>query len=240
MMTEQRCTGRLRPAGILLDFYGTVVGEDDDVIDQICREIALASSLRPAASEVGRWWSSLFSRLCRQSVGPSFRPQKELELASLRDVLEHFRADLDPGALSQALYDYCRRPAMSPESRSVLEQCDVPVCLVSNIDNAELLSALRHNGLSFEHVVTSEDCRAYKPRPEMFREALSALDTAVDQVLCVGDSLGSDVAGARAMEMPVLWINRTGRTVPAGKDEPDYVASDLTGLLDVLNAETES
>ena len=227
------------PRAVLLDFYGTVVGEDDDVIDQICREIALASPLRPVASEVGSCWSSQFARMCRQSFGPSFRPQRELQHASLRGILERYQAPLDADALSPALYDYCRRPAMWPESRSVLERCGVPVCLVSNIDNAELSSALRHNGLSFEHIVTSEDCQAYKPRPEIFQEALSALGMAADQVLCVGDSLGSDVAGAGAMGTPVLWVNRRARAIPPGRNEPDYVSSDLTGLLDILNGETE-
>ena len=117
----------------------------------------------------------------------------------------------------------------------MLERCDVPVCLVSNIDNAELRSALWNVGLSFDHVVTSEDCRSYKPRPEMFARALSVLELEPDEVLHVGDSFGSDVRGAHAVGIPVLWINRGGRPAPSADVTPDYVASDLTGLLAVLD-----
>jgi putative acetyltransferase len=107
----------------------------------------------------------------------------------------------------------------------------VPLCVVSNIDEADLQAALVHNELFFEHVVTSERCRAYKPRLEMFERALQLLGLPAAEVLHVGDSLGSDVRGAREAGMPVLWVNRRGRTLPAGAPVPDYTCADLSGLL---------
>jgi len=55
-------------------------------------------------------------------------------------------------------------------------------------DNADLASALKHVRMSFDHVVTSEDCRAYKPRPEPFQRALRLLGLEAHEVLHVGDS----------------------------------------------------
>ncbi len=229
-----------RPRAILLDFYGTVVAEDDVPISQICRQIAESSSRGPTPGEVGDYWGQQFSQLCYESIGPSFRAQKDLELISLQCVLEHFAAELDANILSQVLYEYWRRPEILPESRTALAQCNVPICLVSNIDNAELDSALRHNGLSFESIVTSEDCRAYKPRAIIFEKALAMLGMTAREVLFVGDSLGSDVRGAKELDMPVLWINKKRISVPSGDLAPDYVSNDLTGLLDVLNGKMRS
>ncbi len=239
-MDNQNIKRNFRPKGILLDFYGTVVKEDDVPITRICSQIVEESSFAATTGDIGEYWGHQFSKLCCESVGDSFKPQKEIELISLRRVLKHFKVELDPKALSQVLYDYWAQPAIFPESRTVLAQCNVPVCLVSNIDNAELRSALRYNSLSFEFIVTSEDSRAYKPRDEMFEKALETLGMTNGEVLCVGDSLGSDVKGAKAMEMPVLWINRKGRTTPPGNDAPDFVSSNLTGLLNVLNGEINS
>jgi HAD superfamily hydrolase (TIGR01493 family) len=134
------------------------------------------------------------------------------------------------------LYAYWMHPKIYPESREVLSRCRVPVCLVSNIDNADLESALRHNRLRFDQVVTSEDCRAYKPRKEMFERALSLLGLLPGEVLHVGDSLSSDVRGAQSMGIPVLWINRRGRQLPDTAQAPDYVATELKGLLSILEA----
>jgi len=222
------------PSALLLDFYGTVVEEDDILIGKICDEISKASPFVVTAAKVGSYWGQVFDQLCYKSFGSTFRSQKELERLSLQCVLQRFEADLDTDALSQILYEYWAHPTIFPEGKEVLAQCRIPICLVSNIDNAELQSALKHNNLHFDLVVTSEDCRAYKPRGEMFQEALSLLGLSTGDVLHVGDSLGSDVRGAKAQRIPVLWINRKERRVPCGVEAPDYVSSDLPGLLKVL------
>jgi 2-haloalkanoic acid dehalogenase type II len=222
------------PRALLLDFYGTIVKEDTVPIRKICERIAEASSSAVKPAEVGSYWGRVFSQMCFQSYGKAFQLQKELERLSLKHVLQHFESDLDGEALSETLYEYWSHPTLFPESTQVLAQCKIPICLVSNIDNAELKSALKHNGLYFDQVVTSEDCRAYKPRGEMFHEALSLLGLSAGEVLHVGDSLGSDVRGARSQGIPVLWVNRRNRQAPCGEEAPDYVSADLWGLMKVL------
>ena len=238
-MSDDSLTRTFRPRAVLLDFYGTLVEEDDVPIREICDQIAEASTLAATPLEIGEHWARQFNQLCYESIADSFKTQRELEAISLRRVLKHFVAELDPEAISQRLYNYWERPPIFSESKSVLSQCGVPICLVSNIDNAELESALEHNGLSFDFIVTSEDARAYKPRPEMFNRALKMIAVSAEEVLCVGDSLHSDVQGAKAMRIPVLWINRKRRPTPTGEEAPDYVSGDLTGLLKVLNGETK-
>ena len=226
------------PRALLLDFYGTVVEEDDVLIGQICNSIAEASPLAVTSAEIGSYWGRVFGQLCAESFGSAFRPQKKVERLSLQRVLKHFECDLDPDALSQVLYEYWSRPVIYPESKGVLAQCKMPICLVSNIDNAEIYSALRFHDLRFDLVVTSEESRAYKPRREMFEKALSLLGLSGNQVLHVGDSLSSDVRGAKALDIPVLWVNRRGKRTPGGKDTPDYTSTDLRGILSVLEGST--
>ena len=229
--------GSFLPRGLLLDFYGTVVEEDDAIISEICDQISEASPLAVTPAVIGSYWGHVFGQLCSQSFGTAFRSQKELEQLSLQRVVRHFESDLDVDALSQVLFRYWVQPAIFPESKEVLAQCRIPICLVSNIDNAELQSALDHNNLCFDWVVTSEDCRAYKPRGEMFERALSLLGLSAREVLHVGDSLGSDVRGAKSQGIPVLWLNRTKKQAPCGADAPDYISTDLTGLLNILQME---
>jgi len=223
------------PRALLLDFYGTVVQEDDAPLGRICAQVSAATPTGATPREVGALWSRHFRQLSQESYGPAFRLQKEVERLSLQRVLEHYRVDLDARTISQVLYDHWARPPICPESRDVLAECKLPICLVSNIDNAELRSALSHHDLRFDPIVTSEDCRAYKPRGEMFTGALSLLGLPPGEVLHVGDSLGSDVRGAQAMGIPVLWVNRRGRPLPEGEGAPDYVSADLWGVLDLLN-----
>ena len=223
----------LWPCALLLDFYGTVVEEDDEPIGAICGQIAGTSALGVSASEVGAYWSEVFARMCCDSEGDTFQPQREIEKLSLEHILRRFQSDLDADELSHCLYNYWSYPTILPVAKAVLAQCGMPVCLVSNIDNADLESALRHCELSFDFVVTSEDCRAYKPRGQVFERALTLLNRSAAEVLHVGDSWTSDVSGAKSNGIRALWINRKNRRPPEGQ-VADYVSTDLGGLLDIL------
>jgi 2-haloacid dehalogenase len=104
---------------------------------------------------------------------------------------------------------------------------------VSNIDRSDIEAAISHHGLVVDLVVTSEDARAYKPRPEPFRLALDLLGLRPDQVLHVGDSLTADVGGANALGIPVAWVNRKGKSTPP-QSRLDYEASDLEAVAQAL------
>ena len=72
-------------------------------------------------------------------------------------------------------------------------------------------------------------------RGEMFEKALSLLELPAGKVLHVGDSFSSDVKGAKSQGIPVLWLNRKKKQLPCVDDRPDYISSDLAGLLDMLD-----
>ena len=215
---------------LLLDFYGTLVAEDDAQIAAIAARVAAASPEQPTPGQVSARWSQLFARACAAAHGPEFRPQREIELASLRQLLADFRAPLDPVELSAPLFGYWARPAAFPGASEFLRALRRPVCLVSNIDDADLDSALDALGWRFEWIVTSEQCRAYKPRGEMFAAALARLGCARERVLHVGDSVGSDLRGAAAAGIAAAWVNPTGRALPSELTPPRHTVSRLTEL----------
>src|SRR5262249_37536905 len=159
---------------------------------------------------VMRRWSMRFARLCAESHGARFRTQREIESASLTDVLAELRAPLDPRALSEPLFAYWSAPRPMPGAAEFVRSVRRPLCIVSNIAAADLRAAVDSLGWEFERIVTSEDCRAYKPRGEMFAAALARLGCDRDRALHVGDSLGSDVAGAAAFEIACAWLNPGG------------------------------
>jgi 2-haloalkanoic acid dehalogenase type II len=223
-----------RPRALLLDFYGTLVHEDTKVIEAICQEV---SRNAPAASpaEVARTWSSAFSALTVASHGPSFRLQRDLARMSLTDTVRRHHSTADPDSLLEAQFAYWRRPRIQPDTRELLATT-IPACAVSNIDRADLVAALAHHELTghFTHLVTSQDARAYKPRPEMFTTALGLLGLSPHEVLHVGDSLTSDVAGAARLGIPVAWVNRQRRSPPQAGPRPTYEVGDLCELLVLL------
>jgi len=231
----------MKPKAILLDFYGTVVEEDWTPLIVPCESAIKASSKSIIHDDLRHQWDKVFRELCFNSYGDSFRYEKDLGVESLQMAVNHFDPDLDCESFSQDLLkywdEYWGNPQIFPESISVLNTLDelgIPICIVSNIDNEVLDSALKYNDLKFDMIVTSEDCRSYKPRPEMFEKALSLLNLKPSQVLHVGDSLFSDVHGAKKVGIPALWINRKNRPISVEHEKPDYISKDLTGIIDIL------
>ncbi len=207
--------------GLILDFYGTLVKEDDEIIE--------ASPVNPDRGEILNSWN--FTELCANAFGANFQTQRNLEQQSLARLLEQYQVDLDAEELSAELFDYWRSPEAFATTSEFLDSVDIPVCVVSNIDTADLAAAIDCNGWQFTYVITSEDCRAYKPRPEPFIAGLKLLGMQPTDVLHVGDGLGSDIAGANAMDIDCVWVNRKKRTHPKDpRYRPTYDVTDLNEL----------
>lgn len=212
--------------GLLLDCYGTMVEEDDEVIASICARAAESGPGMCSAEQVSAAWWRAF--LAGTGAAP-FRTQREVAVASLAAALSAAGCGADAAALCEEQFRFWQTAPLRPGTRAFLDGVRLPVCVVSNVDRADLRALLAFHGLSFPAVVTSEDAGAYKPSPLMFQQALAALGLRADEVLHVGDSLTADVAGAQAAGITAVWVNRRGRAVPDGMD-PAFVISDLTDL----------
>lgn len=220
--------------GVLLDFYGTVVEEDGAAIRSIVRKV-VHNHPEHSGPAIGQAWWRTFSELLASSHGASFRTQRELEIESLTTVLRRVGSSLDPIELSADLFDYWRSPTVRPGAAAFLSACPVSVCVVSNIDRADLDAAIRHTGLSLPLAVTSEDARCYKPRAELFEAGLRVLGLGRDEVLHIGDSLSSDIAGANALGIESALVSEQRRAAPL-EAQICRQCSDLRELLPLLEA----
>ena len=200
---------------VFLDFYGTVVHEDGEVIDEITKIIMETGSVDNRKGIDTFWWNE-FRTLFMNSYGKTFETQRVLECRSLERTLNEFHSDADPAELSELMFAHWVKPPIFEESRQFFDECPVPVYIVSNIDRADLLSALEFHDLRPAGVFTSEDARAYKPRKEIFQLALRSTGLKGNEAVHIGDSLSSDVKGAEASGINAIWLNRSRKAVPEG------------------------
>ena len=200
---------------VFIDFYGTLVFEDGEIVSKISDRIYQSGNAQ-SASQVGSYWWERFKNLFENSYGENFRTQRDLEIQSLVETINHFGSSEDGIKLSNEMFEYWVKPPIFEESKQFLDSCPVPVYVVSNIDRADVLQAIDYHGLKPAGVFTSEDAKSYKPRKELFEFALKSTGLSADEVVHIGDSLSSDVAGASAALISAIWVNRSNREVPAG------------------------
>ena len=212
---------------VFLDFYGTVVHEDGAIIKKVTQEIYQTGNAENI-SEIGAYWWKEFQTSFNDSYGKNFKTQRELEYQSLAKTIAHFKSSADAKKMSDLMFAYWKNPDIFSESKQFLERCPVPVYIVSNIDREDILSAIKSHGLEPKAVFTSEDAKSYKPRKELFEYALKSAGLKTNDVVHVGDSLSSDVEGARSVGIEPVWLNRNGKEVP----EEVTAITDLLELLD--------
>jgi 2-haloalkanoic acid dehalogenase type II len=220
---------------VFLDFYGTLVHEDDVFIEEICQRIltSTVTSTQATTRDIGIYWWNSFSEKFHSSYGDNFKTQREIEISSLEDTIAFYQSSENPRELSEILFKHWQCPQLFEDAKPFLESIRTPIIILSNIDRDDIQSAIHHNGLSFENMITSEDVKSYKPRPEMFQKALKTYNLNPTEVLHVGDSLTSDVAGAQRAGIKVAWINRKNKVLPQNVS-PDYVVRSLEELIPLL------
>ncbi|MYA98247.1 HAD family hydrolase [Candidatus Poribacteria bacterium] len=88
----------------------------------------------------------------------------------------------------------------------------------------------------FAFVVFSQDVRVEKPDPKIFQITAERTGCELTQMLHVGDSLKNDVAGAKNVGAPSVWLNREG--LPNDTNiQPDYEVASLTEILAIVGLE---
>jgi putative hydrolase of the HAD superfamily len=140
---------------------------------------------------------------------------------ALRDALPPTAGlrDVDGEALTEALLASLHFSAF-PDAWAALSTARARgrrVIVVSNWD-CSLAQVLERVGLAslLDRVITSAAVGARKPAAAVFEAALAAARVTPAQALHVGDSLEEDVAGARAVGIAAVWLNRDGAGAPPG------------------------
>ena len=94
------------------------------------------------------------------------------------------------------------------------------VGLISN-GQRDLEEFARHHELDVDVACGSWMHGRIKPHPSIFEAALAALGVDVDEAVMVGDSYRDDIAGARALGMRAILVDRDGLHL----DETDRIES---------------
>lgn len=153
-----------------------------------------------------------------------------LTVAEAEDLYVEYRADYDDAA------------DVVPGTFELLDELEargVRMGIVTNNLVAEQLEKLEQLKLShyFEMLAISEEVGVAKPDPAIFDVALSRMELGAADVVMIGNSLESDVAGAIAAGIDVVWLDRLNEGAAAAPPEVKAVIpTDLSDTHMVLEA----
>jgi 2-haloalkanoic acid dehalogenase type II len=134
------------------------------------------------------------------------------------------------GFLAESMPAWPPFPDTNPALRRLID-AGYRLGILSNVDDGLLAWTRRHLAVPFEIVVTAQQAGSYKPAPRHFTMARELIGE--QPWLHAAQSYFHDVMPARALGIPVAWINRKGE-VAADGGKPDRESRNLTQLADWL------
>jgi len=220
-----------RIRAITFDAFGTIVDSGQDALLRVSARIVRDNLLDIGPAEFLSRWDHYFFGIDHDP----FLTIVEATEVSLARVFRDLEVEADTAPYVERLQQEWMRAKAYPEVPGVLEAlAGIPRAVVSNADDAMLREVLDLNRLTFDAVVTSEACRAYKPARQIFEVAIQRLGVSPGEVLHVGDSLEADVGGAKKLGMAAAWVNRGRTATRMDLARPDLVLGDLTELVPAL------
>lgn len=200
-------------------------------------------------------WPRLFNLIGEQNIPLGVfleRYERATQLKKYKNF-EHFRKDFlkefgpDSKILEDELYEVFTNRLdkiyFFPEVVSVLKNLrskGYKLALLSNTENIAFNKVEEKIQLSkyFDFLGLSYNIKAIKPDKKMFNSVLKKFKVSPKEVIMVGDSLRSDIIGAKNVGMHNAWVNRKGKSFDLAKTQAEFelnTLKDITKVLGVLN-----
>jgi 2-haloacid dehalogenase len=147
--------------------------------------------------------------------------------------------DLTSDKRSQLMHAYASLgiwPDVAP-TLAALKRSGLRLALLSNFTAAMLEGGIKSNGLEgvFEHVLSTDRIRSYKPDPRAYQMGVDAFKLRREEIVFAAFA-GWDAAGAKWFGYPTVWINRSGATAEELGVAPDASGRDLSAISSFVSA----
>jgi 2-haloacid dehalogenase len=219
---------------LTFDCYGTLIDW----------ETGIFSALRPILARHSRTIADpalleLYGELEAEAEEGPFRPYREVLRSVVRrlgNCLGFTPTEEEVNSLPESLGHWQAFGDTVPALRRLERRYSLGI--LSNVDDDLFASTAPKLGLEFDHVITAQQARAYKPSLAIFKLAEERIGVAPEQWLHIGQSVYHDVTPAQSLGLATVWVNRPSRragvgAVKAGSAQADLEVSTLRELVDL-------
>lgn len=212
---------------ITIDFYGTLVRDNNGLVREICRRVSQSAvKMIVSPAEVGMaWWRSVEEMM----KSGDFYDSKTLEKTAIENVVKEFNSAEDPDALFEEFLESLKKPIIYEDTQVFLDRIPVDFAIIENMDKDILEDAICYNQIDTENIIASDEVKAYKPSPEIFKAAAVKLGLKPEEILHAGSSMKYDIAPAKKLGMKTCWLNRQKKPKNSNV-KPDLECSSLFDL----------
>lgn len=237
MVSSQKGISMSKIKGISFDMYRTILNTENFHEQAIREFLQLIGADSVDVEKFHQRWDEIFDQEHLYVSSSEFVSLYEISVRSLEVALKEFglRGDAKLGVdMWRKKYENAKLyPEVEEVMHKLAQRC--PIVITSNVDNDDPgYIVVKNKGLPVRAIITSESIRVYKPNKRIFDEALKVLGCEPAEAIHVGDSLVSDVLGAKQAGMIAVYVDRGHRESPKDKlPSPDHVISNLNQIFEL-------
>lgn len=193
---------------ITVDFYGTLVRNNDAIVRDICRRISQsARKMMVSPIDVGTaWW-----RIVEGMFLEEFIDSKTIEENAIIKLIELFNSSENPKHIYSEIISSLRRPIEYSDTHMFIDNLPLPMLIVANGDSDIVEDALYNLKIDTDNLICSSDVKAYKPSEKIFVAAIKKTGCLANEILHVASSLKYDIAPAKKAGMNTCYVNRLNK-----------------------------
>lgn len=243
-------SSRRFPKAVLFDAYGTLF----DVHSVVAAAEQLFPGQGDALSQMWRLKQIEYSQLRTLAdskgspkgspEGSHYKPFWDITLDALRHAARRLHLPLDSAGEKRLMDQYAclsAFPDTAPALRALrangaaADGRALGIGILSNGNPSMLDVALKSAGIAdlFDHVLSVDAVRAYKPAPAAYALGTRAFDASAREIVFVSSN-GWDVAGASWFGYTTFWINRTGAPLEELDSKPHGMGRSLSDLVEFI------
>lgn len=210
------------------DCYGTLIDWDGGAAGFL---YGIALREGDTSAQNGRVLGERWEEIQFELVNGPYKPYKQIlaeSLAAWAEERGYSLRDYDADDLVRSMRSWQPFPDTLPALTRVRE-AGMKLAIISNTDRDIIEHSLRHLRVPFEDVIVAEDCGAYKPSDDVFRQAIERFGEDPADILHVAFGFRYDIPPAQRAGCRTAWVNRYVEPAP-GEEKPDYEWRDLWGL----------
>ena len=219
---------------LTFDCYGTLIDWESGIFSAL-RPILAAHGKSIPDSQLLELYGELEAQ-AEQGEYRSYRDVLQLVVSGFGEQLGFEPSDHEKRTLPGSLRNWLPFPDTIPALKRLKSRFKLAV--ISNVDDDLFSDTAQRLQVGFDHVITAQQARCYKPGMKIFNLALKTIGHSPDQILHCAQSVYHDVVPARALGLATVWVKRPSPPAGAGAAKaavgsPDLEVPDLATLADL-------
>jgi 2-haloacid dehalogenase len=197
-------------AAVFFDLFGTLLPLAP--LDDACDRLAPRRGPEIAA----RWRARQIEAAWLRTIVGSWADFDVITRDALAATVEELGVPATGAALADLAREFERLPldAAAPAVIGDLRAAGLPVGILTNASRPTLDAVAARLGISFDHLISVDPVRRYKPDPAVYELAVRATDLPANRIGFVTAN-GWDAVGAAAFGLRVAWLAPGGAVLPA-------------------------